>query len=169
MTFKFLKAGLVSLLISVSGFANADIILFEWDSTDGDKNLVWTLDTGQVPDTTEADFSEYIVAYEYFGQGSFFGLDDGLFRFYNEIGGGGVYLNIDELLSEDLIGEPVYTGTLASPVFVAGYFEFGMGDSGMPTSILTISELTEVPEPTALAILALGIIGLSSRRFKKQA
>ena len=169
MTFKFLKAGLVSLLISVSGFATADIILFEWDRADEDQSLVWTLDTFQVPDTIEADFSEYLVTYEYFEQGSFSGMADGLFRFFDESIGGGVYLEIDELLSEDLYSEPVFTGTLASPVFVAGYYEFGMGDSGTPTSILTISELTEVPEPTALAILALGIIGLSSRRFKKQA
>jgi hypothetical protein len=27
---------------------------------------------------------------------------------------------------------------------------------------------TDVPEPTSLAILALGMIGLASRRFKKQ-
>ena len=35
------------------------------------------------------------------------------------------------------------------------------------TMLIKKSEITDVPEPSTLAILALGMIGLASRRFKK--
>jgi len=41
-------------------------------------------------------------------------------------------------------------------------------DTGLSTTSWIITQTSEVPEPSTLAIFALGMIGLASRRFKKQ-
>jgi len=69
-----------------------------------------------------------------------------------------------------------YTGQLHNNAFTARYVRFDIYSShGGDNSFAGLSEirfdgtLTSVPEPSTLAIFALGMIGLASRRFKKQA
>ena len=48
------------------------------------------------------------------------------------------------------------------------YFGVNNVASGLSTSSWAVSQSQDVPEPSTLAIFALGMIGLASRRFKKQ-
>jgi hypothetical protein len=66
-------------------------------------------------------------------------------------------------------GSMIFDGPTSAPVWkdgvysdVVNYFQAGTVQGH---SSLTIST---IPEPTTLAIFALGMIGLASRRFKKQ-
>jgi hypothetical protein len=75
------------------------------------------------------------------------------------------------LLSNDLI-TPIVTPSLSFTddsihISYAGSFDF-TGNSASFQITTSSGTSTSVPEPSTLAIFALGMIGLASRRFKKQ-
>jgi hypothetical protein len=91
-----------------------------------------------------------------------FGLDDIAINFNRSVGTGEAY-NINfqaEVvgLTYDYLKEGTFSGSLSQSVSQLGGFSLVIGKSGF----------TAVPEPSTLAIFALGMIGLASRRFKKQ-
>lgn len=216
---KFLKAVFVSLILSVSNFANAGLITITgYDITNADisGNGGWshaydgtvTLNgnssiAGALADYTNgsgtlndgvlgtnfndtqyfvtdagAEITLYLDGFysidslKLFGNNSSNGIPGGIENVLVTFGG----LN-DTLLStpdgnnDDFsFGGSVFSGITTNFIKLSGFPE------GNCCGAYSISEInimgqrqsTDVPEPSTLAIFALGMIGLASRRFKKQ-
>jgi len=153
---------LAGLALSVSGFANAGFILFEWDSSDNTQSLEWSIDTEQLPNLVNVRFVQYETVFESVG----FGLPAsfaGEVQSYILSEGGGVYLNGVSGNFFDGRGLQIFSGTTASPTFLTGTYALNVFGSNQNGTL----KVSEVPEPTTLAIFALGVLGLASRRFKK--
>lgn len=78
-----------------------------------------------------------------------------------------------EILNADNVADDVITGSFSANVLAGDVFGWGVWseDTCCGANTATISNLTlddgiAVPEPSTLAIFALGVIGLASRRFK---
>ncbi|MFQ3195042.1 MAG: hypothetical protein ACI9N3_001876 [Colwellia sp.] len=155
MNYKFLKAAIVGLVLSVSSFASAGLITVDWE----------------------------------FNGGSF----DGTFSGADNNSDG--ILTFDEL--SDFSPRTSFTNVNLSNLVDVGDFNLSTGQwlsnaiswTNQPDNAwftwnnrgnsvnslwasVTVNSVTgtsqPVPEPSTLAIFALGMIGLASRRFKKQ-
>ncbi len=92
------------------------------------------------------------------------GSDTG-YAFYSAVGGG-----FNVLLSAGSTFNIAITavGNFNTVDYSASDFELYMGSASGRVAQHLLASQTEVPEPSTLAIFALGMIGLASRRFKKQ-
>lgn len=167
-----LKAALVGLVLSVSGFANAGLIEvdFQFDSIASGS---FTFDSSL--DGTTLDFSDLLSF-----QLDFSGLTNSSYDLAFVLSGNSTVhhhllfdTSNDQFLSATLSG---FTTILAD---IKNGFNQGFwvnsntirdytGGAEQQYQSLSISRAEQVPEPSTLAIFALGIMGLASRRFKKQ-
>jgi len=180
MNLKMLKAAFAGLVLSVSTFANAGLISFEYDGT-------WS-------SYFSGDFGSTYVATLVFDNGGStvenqsFGLAD--FVSANVTSGSYDFT----MFSADISSWSVNFNSNGSGQLTGGWFDAskndhswhfdpnwpdanfsydvldaGFGSAGyFQSNISNVGQLQSVPEPSTLAIFALGIMGLASRRFKKQ-
>lgn len=104
-------------------------------------------------------------------------IDEQLFGFYLTSGNGNTYYsisdlnpgNVDMMLSFD-IGLSGYPGLLGSD-FVLAWEDVSGGDNDYNDMVIGISDITgtevEVSEPTALALMLVGLIGITRWRAQK--
>ena len=178
MQFKFLKTAFTGLVLCICGVANAGLIT--WDLTDPDTSLSATFvfddDTiDGLSDSTDlvsikGDFGDGLFTY-FFGEtvasnGVIYEVTDtrltrwksgGSITSYNDSTSGALtYANIWHDASRFTLG-----GVSSEADWNGGSIE-----NSSATQLNIVSSI--VPEPSTIAIFALGMIGLASRRFKKQ-
>ncbi len=207
MNSKFLKVALVSVVLSVSGFANAGLIPFgiqtDIDTTTLTNNG-WSLNFQSVWGSQAAhDYEMFagIALDEYVFIGA---LDTnttnialGAAILYsdllsyttgnntNDYNGASWYFRNDYSMGFADIGETISLNSADTSTdsgalsklswhmhddYTAGYRvgNYFSNNSGAFEKVVFRASATNVPEPSTLAIFALGMIGLASRRFKKQ-
>ena len=202
MNIKMLKAAFAGLVLSVSGFANAGLIIdfsdsgsdtiitfsgtfdytglsvsstenaYWWTGSDavgsgqdivrvGSGAVTWGSNGGTTHfELFEASFADQVLS----------NLSGDAFGFWNTVGASeGNYYRPTSYVSGDSL---LSTGTFIG-LNVAG---LGVNNTGIwktlsnqETISITVNGARQVPEPSTLAIFALGIMGLAARRFKKQA
>jgi hypothetical protein len=225
MTIKMLKAALVGLVLSVSGFANAGIITSDYLNVndglltqDANNNLEWldvSLFTGMNL-STKTELTPYIndgfrlatasellglyvssgvdnvISYENGIRTHLYGTDNS--EFYNVLttagksnltslfhmlrGDTNAYVGnswIHGILVDENNNGNHYLGRLRIGVTTSAAHVNTNSDiwgtsnvSNGAVGAYMVREINSVPEPSTLAIFALGMIGLASRRFKKQ-
>lgn len=178
MKFKFLKAAYLTALMAICSNANAGLITgtnLEIDvksvsyiefvlNSAGEIN--WSL-TG-LPDGKE-QFGDRAFHYALFegGFGSFGNLlqhdtTDGLVKSFVNTYNAGIYtfaVGIYKLTETE-----ARTGIASTPYNFSQLYNFSLSGDTLQTSSGAVAQ---VPEPTTLAIFALGVLGLASRKFKK--
>lgn len=207
MNLKFLKAAFVSIVLSVSGFANAGLIPFGIQ-TDIDTSTLtnngWSLNFQSGWGSFSAhDYEMFagIALDEYVFIGA---LDTGTTNIAlgaavlysdllnytsgnntNDYNGASWYFRNDYSMGFAAIGETVSLGSADTSTdsgalsklswhmhdnYTAGYKvgNYSSNGNGVFEKVVFRASATDVPEPSTLAIFALGVIGLASRRFKKQ-
>jgi chloramphenicol O-acetyltransferase len=205
MKFKFLKAGLVSLILSVSCLANAGLIQSDYLSSndnltviDNTTDLQW-LDLSVSTSWTFANWSTLIEqnnGWRLATNTEAVNLFNTAFPTYSVVHGNAGYVDTqdasliqnftdfrslfgattmntngidtyglykDENNSSKMMGVSRWAGTyrIFSTNFTGSVSEVNNG-------LYIVRNTTNVPEPSTLAIFALGIMGLAARRFKKQ-
>jgi hypothetical protein len=193
MKFKFLKTIFTSIVLLASSLvnvANAGLITFEetshtsgWDST----YLGWTLHNSQIytnlwaPSTVSGDNAlvNYNSRIGEFTRDNIFNFEGAFFTRDGRYSGTTALVNVFGL---DQLGNTIYS-TQLTLTNAPAYFSFGWDNiygiswdpignedsSNIGIDNFSFSEVSQnVPEPSTLAIFALGMIGLASRRFKKQ-
>jgi hypothetical protein len=188
---KFLKAALAGMILMTSNLvnmANANLIV-TWENNANDLIIRWD---GNISNwgVGVSNINRVDYAYMYNGNG-LHALDGNVeyvytgtsFNWYT-----GVQMNRNyELLGdswgssgtsnwaympggyagENISGQVTFFG--AGSYVAAGFFHEGSRDLGLgDNDTIFFQAYNAVPEPTTLAIFALGMIGLASRRFKKQ-
>ena len=172
-----LKAAFAGLIISVSSFANAGIIAYDFEfQLNGGTYL-----TGSFT-AEDLNFDNLIVDDELISLSFYnasFSLDNYVFNAAISDN-----FNFDLNANEFLLGGNSFsaTGQRWNASGGTGFgFEAGNACAGFDldgffqgcdaqpaTNIFQVVSAASVPEPSTLAIFALGIMGLASRRFKKQ-
>lgn len=189
MNISMLKAAIVGLVLSVSGFANAGLIFTDV-----------SYDASSITFTVEGDLSGYAspaennsFGIEYYGDiwagpnayatntwstsifDSFTISTSGNTGLWNGINDSSPYTWSS--YTGDLTGAVVSKKTITLSLSSARLninatnpkFDFIWGWAGNDDQVTVLHTYsTQVPEPSTLAIFALGIMGLASRRFKKQ-
>lgn len=184
MNIKMLKSAVAGLVLSISGFANAGLIYSGPGAINVDTNPATTvsfsvLDHGWIQDLnvavniTGGHMEDFIVSIEHNGfeaqLNPFLTGHRDLFNVIfddeslNVISAGGNlvgnYQSFEQL--------SVFDG-----IDIFGDWTLTILDSYIPdegnTLVSWSIEVETVPEPSTLAIFALGIMGLAARRFKKQ-
>jgi hypothetical protein len=198
MKFYVLKAAFAGLVLSVSGFANAGIIELNWDTTLSSTNIVGTTSGDNVSlvfrfNSLTNDLSNLVLNQNNFLDYSFY-LNDGRFMTFDLLESGSLlFYGSNNFFSFDALGSLVgvqsfyiYDNSVMSNIAgvngigngmynngrnctLCGSTSFSVNNvaSGLSASSWTVNH-AQVPEPSTLAIFALGMIGLASRRFKKQ-
>jgi hypothetical protein len=203
MNMIYLKAALISLVLSVSGFVNAGII---WDNGTG-TNTSWRgagtfLATTFLSDTsftlnqidqymdTNSDANIRFAIFNadsadlLFYSNNIFHIDNGMGYVSSTIFNFDIIAGVKYSIAAitDTGAEYRYTYTDVSMNGISNPYDNQNGTFGSTFSapILNTGQsccngnirlhtgLVSVPEPSTLAIFALGMIGLASRRFKKQ-
>ncbi|GAW96503.1 MULTISPECIES: DVUA0089 family protein [Colwellia] len=192
MNIKMIKAAVAGLVLSVSGFANAGLITLDGRIDSGAEVDHWILNV-----TSSGLFTFDVLAYEgdyddFFDNGTNNDhLDSYIYLFSNDINGSLVDSNDDGELGND--GSTEDYDSFMSVNLNVGTYVFAIGDYHLNeagardginesnaneisvgnyrvsiSSQAGVLSTNSVPEPTTLAIFALGIMGLAARRFKKQ-
>ena len=197
MNIKMLKAALLGLALSVSGFTNAALLLTEVSDnayiTVGGYDIAWISPLSSNSSTIDLSYQ------------SQFGWSIMSKAIYDEIGGltssdfsfDGANVdyvtgnNLDEISGANVqyavAPAPLFDVAVATPWFSTTYthIDWGQGTIGAwsladwesplscpntcnETLAVRVSHVESVPEPSTLAIFALGFMGLASRIFKKQ-
>ena len=189
-----LKAAVAGLVLSVSGFANAGLIEYTYDGPIGNDVDTNPASLFEITITDNYIISDLNVQFELFDSSDLFWTDldltisngfttvilasaqnilfgsDGLFNVtfddeaLNNLSTGnsvGSYKSLESLSAFD--GQNI-TGTWTLSIFD----DYQPGENNNLISYSITATTTSVPEPSTLAIFALGIMGLASRRFKKQ-
>jgi hypothetical protein len=197
MKFKFLKAACAGLILSVSAFSNAGLITFNGTASDGDYTSLPGSYTEAGFTLTNNSGSNYFVDNDFSTNLNSWDDDvlefNSLTSSQATLTADG---NINFDFSSAFLGSFNSAASLTFEGFFAGggsitqTFSLGLNTRALfnftgfnNLSSLVISAPTDgmfalmddltvsassVPEPSTLAIFALGIIGLASRRFKKQ-
>ena len=179
MKFTFLKAAIFSLVLSVSGFAGASTISFEFETDDGTISLDWSLTEGQSATSSDnislSFLTDYVLTVNNApsAPSAANGTTSGLttITFYDASFSGGFSFAGDSVLI-DSTSEVLFTVSTSEPTFKMGEFQTEDFNNTGPEGVLTITKrstpTTNVSTPTTVAIIALGILCLTTRRFKKQ-
>jgi hypothetical protein len=197
MKFKFLKAACAGLILSVSAFSNAGLITFNGTASDGDYTSLPGSYTEAGFTLTNNSGSNYFVDNDFSTNLNSWDDDvlefNSLTSSQATLTADG---NINFDFSSAFLGSFNSAASLTFEGFFAGggsitqTFSLGLNTRALfnftgfnNLSSLVISAPTDgmfalmddltvsassVPEPSTLAIFALGIIGLASRRFKKK-
>jgi len=199
MNFKFLKAAIVGLVLSVNGFANAGLITVnEWHDTSGSVGglLQSTFDSSvYFAQSKDINFSinntyEVLNGYHIATANEYRTLWDnnvaangtptnvylhynrGGWNGYNNNGVQNYYFVFADMFDVNLTNAAVHAGNYeyhASRTDIWNYAPSLMSQPDRFAGLVLIKNTSQsVPEPTTLVIFALGMIGLASRRFKKQ-
>ncbi|AAZ25965.1 DVUA0089 family protein [Colwellia psychrerythraea] len=204
MNMKMLKAALAGLVLSVSGFANAGLIL-EIGDTGDNLNTAQSLTGGTTQVSGSISTNNDVDLFSFYWGGGLLdlnvsqdnsALDTQIFLFDSL--GFGLFHNDDAPFPNSIIqtalaageyfvgisswsNDPLSVGGAIFPSDFSGQltptgpggasslstWEYDGNSSG--AYLLNISSTaSQVPEPSTLAIFALGIMGLASRKFKKQ-
>jgi hypothetical protein len=156
-----------TLLVSSSIAAHADTYLFSFTGTDINNPLTFSfiLPSSPIPNNVIFGGSEFdsvpatidgnsVTTELLFGVGGFYIQQEG-----------------DFLIDHPSTANSLFTGPLSAPTFVLGHFTLGAAGStrGVSDGILDITDLTpaSVPEPSTLALLGTGIIGLAGTMCRK--
>jgi hypothetical protein len=198
MNIKMLKAAVAGLVLSVSGFANAGLITFNpsgtstvsqgtdlfWDMLSDNTSTSSLGAVGGFNLTGHEDFHFNTSTSDMVNIGT--GTGGYLFNLGEMIGSSSNWSNI-----ADYVGTTDYSGIMNlgdSGIFglsfqLAGQTHYGWvnisensgtqsilgwGYESIAGQALAAGVTTSVPEPSTLAIFALGIMGLASRKFKKK-
>jgi hypothetical protein len=197
MKFKFLKAACAGLILSVSAFSNAGLITFNGTASDGgyislpgsytEAGFTLTNNSGSNY-FVDNDFSTNLNSWDddvlefnspTFSQATL--TADGNINFDFSSAFLGSFNSAASLTFEGFFaGGGSITQTLSLGLNTRALFNF-TGFNNLSSLVISaptdglfalMDDLTvsasSVPEPSTLAIFALGIIGLASRRFKKQ-
>lgn len=193
MKFKILKTLVASLTLLASclaNVANAGLITFEETSSSSSWNstyLGWTLNNSQVitnlwaPSTVSGDNAlvSYNARIGEFTRDTIFNFESAFFTRDGRYSGTTALVNVFGL---DQLGNTIYS-TQLNLTNAPAFFNFGwtniygiswdpIGSSDVNNIAIdefSFSEVSrDVPEPSTLAIFALGMIGLALGRFKQQ-
>jgi len=167
MNIKMLKAAVVGLVLSVSGFANATLItdpLADEIVTVGNLDWAWA-------SPCDGRCAQLVNNWEYAG-----GVYDDILN--TQLGvSTWRFASVAEWALLPSVASFSSSDKCASAWFDNGWSHCDYGGTRVriPTGsynetmvVRTNGLVNQVPEPTTLAIFALGIMGLASRRFKKQ-
>jgi len=166
-----LKAALAGLVLSVSGFANAGLILHN-------SGTATTFTLSNFNEVTFSFSSEFVdtISLANFGGGYIHTHAGTLTQSTIDIFDGTNWLNV--FTSSIAVSQANLSTIYTSPITFTGLNISGLRLSStifqnqsyhnVNSSMSYTLSGTAVPEPSTLAIFALGIIGLASRRFKKQ-
>jgi hypothetical protein len=189
MKFKFLKMAVAGLVLSVSGFANATILDFEDLAGSGLFNSLpnnyagiswaanfWAYDAPQGPYNAHSGDVRLAANGNNPGDTSFTFLNGGVTFDGAWFAGNSVDVHWELFSNNNLVHTSAVLNVSASTEFLtSGYIGQVdrvriIGQSGQYVmDDLTFTSAMQVPEPSTLAILSLGLMGLAARRFKKQA
>jgi hypothetical protein len=197
MKFKFLKAACAGLILSVSAFSNAGLITFNGTASDGDYTSLPGSYTEAGFTLTNNSGSNYFVDNDFSTNLNSWDDDvlefnsltssqatltaDGNINFDFSSAFLGSFNSAASLTFEGFFaGGGSITQTLSLGLNTRALFNF-TGFNNLSSLVISaptdgfyalMDDLTvsasSVPEPSTLAIFALGIIGLASRRFKKK-
>jgi hypothetical protein len=192
-----LKAAVAGLVLSISGFANATLITLDFDSLAGSGGGTVAPNSDFIPYIISFDqeISLYSGFNPSFGgsgvnvaansenfastvTGSFFQTVNSLSLRVGDTGGDldTVRLEVYDVFNS-LITSTSFTSESAFDLSVAGIGIKSFAIIDVNDSLIVFDTLVynteapivdDIPEPSTLAIFALGIMGLASRRFKKQ-
>ncbi|WP_232769057.1 PEP-CTERM sorting domain-containing protein [Colwellia sp. Bg11-28] len=195
MNMKMLKAALAGLVLSVSSFANAGVIplgnledgtVFSGTVIGDDDSFIaslgdyWTFN-GAAGDIIDIDInrteaSPDLIATLFFGDVTGLDVDslspDGLIN--GLLVSNGVFGPLTVIDTQDDTENDSFGGPFGDPRFnlslsSTGTYTLLVATLSAPGSYeISTTGITSVPEPSTLAIFALGIMGLAARRFKKQ-
>ena len=191
MNMKMLKAALAGLILSISGFANAGLITFNFNAADN--NLASVIKTVDGTTLTVTSFSPHSVSTAD-SDGLCISGDSGFCSSLNDFslifshavklisyevgflssGNSGANILLAQgpnfSLESNFVDENTHNFT--SQFNVVGNQSINVsasnlgGFGSLQFRQITIDDSVNVPEPSTLAIFALGIMGLVSRRFK---
>jgi hypothetical protein len=203
MNNKFLKMAFAGLVLVVSGFVNAGLIMtiqpsadesktyfiVEWDSLAGtDVTSIINLPTHN-PITQISQGSSSALWNLWRNVGDYktnvsneFFLRTGSTSYSSNLAGAGLYLDNDSglegddfgLVFDDFIIPPSGSFIIEVSTYTGGFtslWNLGTYTNNPNVTIVVTKDAfiaSAVPEPSTLTIFALGLIGLASRRFKKQ-
>jgi hypothetical protein len=188
MKFKFLNAAILGLVLTVSSVANAGLIAIDdWHLTsdslgglrqstfDSSVYFAITQQQGYLSTDTFSMISGFHWASTAEAFAIFGSTRNGDFsntRVYYNQGGWNGYIDND---GNSNSYQFIYNDTFSTGKYKhAGNYEEHLSNTHGNISarvaglVLIKDPVTDVPEPSTLAIFALGMIGLASRRFKKQ-
>ncbi len=178
---KFLKMAVASLILSVSNFASAELITFDTNTTPGitlGGGMTWNSTGGghlydEYWDRTSSIFfaaDTFVTSFDlnnkpWEGYTTATNITDYLIRAFD--------VNNVQIwnVQVDLSSYGTWDNWLTVDANIANVRELRFGEAGPSAwpSIdnLLINEANVVPEPSTLAIFALTLVGLATRRFKK--
>jgi len=184
MKLRILKAALAGIILSVSGFANAGLILSDF-SENGDTSITFDL-TGTISTINSSE--NYLLILGFLDGtnitnlhvssswvNNLLGTPGSVMNEYSGFVDSNIIWNYNSTLGLNAaIGNTVdMTFTLfgnfnsANLELLSGSFGYN-NIQNIRASYTFGNNYNAVPEPSTLAIFALGIMGLASRRFKKQ-
>ena len=166
MNIKMLKAAVTGLVLIVSGFANAGLIIND-DLLSGTTNHHYISVTSDAVidfNMTSSNIDTYLWLFEDDGT-----LDVADLLANDDDGGAGLnsFISIFLTSGDYVISADACCHSVSETINMSNTHSHA-GSYSINISGPVVTNATNVPEPSTLVIFALGIMGLASRRFKKQ-